>query len=513
MNFDVVIAGAGSAGAVVAARLSEQGRRVLLVEAGEDYRSSETPEAIRGANFAMALGSGRHHWPQLEAMVTEEQGSTPYLIGRGTGGSSAINGQGAARGCPADFDRWAQAGCTGWSWQDVFPAFVRLEHDCDFGDRPYHGTTGPIPVSRNQEGEWGPVSRALGDAAPHIGHPWSPDVNAPDSTGLSPIAWNRLNGARVSTNDAYLEPVRGRPNLTIQANTLLDRVIFAGGRVSGVKLNSCSGAGSSTVETGEVYLCAGAIHSPAILMRSGVGPAAALRALGIPIVADLPGVGRNLQDHPMIWLSFPLRSGVAGSGIDRLPGNCILRFSLDHDRTSPNELEIMPLDRTPMESGKGGLMISLMRPVSRGCISLQSADPVEQPIINFRMLSEHRDVVKMRNAMRYLAEVARTGALERVLDTGLCLTSDVQIEDTTGDELDRWLGQNCVPHFHAAGTCRMGAPDQPDTVVDSQGRVKGVHGLHVADASIMPELPTAALHLTTVMIAEHICAQVSESKV
>jgi 5-(hydroxymethyl)furfural/furfural oxidase len=495
---DIVIVGAGAAGAVIAARISEAGpEEILLVEAGQDYRSADTPPAVRGTDISRALAMRSLRWPRLRARLTEYQPMRAYACGRGAGGSSAINGQLAVRGTPADFRAWVTAGCSGWSWPDVLPTFVRMEQDTDFGNQPDHGSCGPVPISRARADRRGPVSTALYTAAAGLGHAEHPDLNAAGSTGISPAAWHRRDGARVSSNDSYLEPARDRPRLHVAGEHTVSRVLFTpSGRVRGVEL--VSERHRDVVSTPAVVLCAGAVQSPAILLRSGIGPSGQLGALGIDIVAALGGVGAGLSDHPAVLLGFRLTDAAATRSRQADSGCCLLRTHSGRDDDGADDIQVLPLDRVVGPS-EGGLLVSLMRPRSTGSLTLRSADATDDPVLDLRLLTDRGDLDRLGHAVGHAAELLDHPALREVIDGSPALPD--------GD-LGQWLRENCQAQYHPSGTCRMGPPGESGTVVDEGGRVLGVDGLWVADASVIPVPCGVPPYLSTVMAAERLAAAI-----
>lgn len=504
MNYDAIIVGAGSAGCVLAARLSEDpDTEVLLLEAGPDYPDpAEVPSAILSSHVL----PDDHDWG-----TASEPGyaghPTALLRGKVVGGSSAVNAAVAARGLPSDYDGWAAAGNPGWSFEEVLPFFRALEDDPE-GDERWHGRGGPLPIRRYAPDELTPwqrnfVATAVAESYPEVG-----DFNGPEPFGVGRYPMNVVDGVRQNAALSYLTPeVRERENLTVRADVLVDRVVFSKGRAIGVGAVGVEAPPygiEATLGADRVILAAGAYGSPAILMRSGVGPADHLRSLGVEVVQDLPGVGQGLQDHPLFHVLLAANPEKLG---EQTPPVQTLLWTRSRDETGDPDLHLVPQTAfaDPALSPTGAavlLSVGLVRPLSRGRLELASADPKDAPRADPNYLGHPEDRTRMVQGVRLARRLARTAPLSNLV-AGELFPGESTPDDAALEEAVR---AGVSGYQHATGTARMGPEGDEGAVVDARGAVHGVEGLSVIDASIMPTVPHVATNLSTMMLAERCAA-------
>jgi choline dehydrogenase len=502
MIFDDIIVGAGSSGAVLAARLSEDtDRRVLLLEAGPDYPSIEqTPvDLLDPSQVALS-----HDWDFTAEVVPRR--SAPYPRGKVSGGTSAVNATLALRGVPADFDEWAAWGNDQWSWAKVLPFFCRLEDD-PLGNPAFHGSGGPLPIRRRQAQELTPHQRALLDAFRALGYPVVADHNDPEASGAGPVPWNHRDNLRASTAIGYLLPARERANLTIRAKCTVDRIIFDGTRAIGLELED---RGAREIVTGRrITLSAGAIGSPTILLRSGIGPIDELRRLEIEPVVDSPGVGSNLIDHASVGFSQSAKEQIVDdAGLVRSWG-ILLRYAA-RESPEPNDMQALLVDLGPSRLATY-FVACLMRSRSRGTVRLTNRRLSTAPEIRLNLASDPEDQRRLREGLSRLFELARSPSLApfhtqtTLLDDGRVLPIDEAIAALAPPASgDRYVQQTVQHRAHAVGTARMGPDGDAGDVVDQYCRVRGVDNVRVVDASVMPNIPRANTNLTCIMIGERV---------
>lgn len=512
-QYDVIIVGGGTAGCIAAARLSEDGARsVLLLEAGPDYASTAmTPPGVLDARYVPMRSHAPAFDPDHDWRISVLLSGTRIVIpqARLIGGGSAINGTLAFRGATADYGEWVAAGNPGWGWDDVLPVFRDLEND-DAGEDAWHGRSGPYQISRPADADLAPLQKAFIASALSVGASPCADFNAPDAEGVGPAPQSRRGGTRVSTAIAYLEPARARQNLEVRGGAMVARVLFDGDRAVGVELLD-----GSTIAADAVVVSAGAIASPALLQRSGVGPAELLRTHDIGVVADLP-VGDNLGDHCVVpILAEPLPGAW---NVDHYSLQAVWRFStavqpgtLDAQLTMFSYLNV----RTTGEGARGlagsggsglenvaGIGCVLNKPRSTGVVRIASARADVAPDVALNYLVEEVDRRTMREIVRRGWDVISAAPLANMLAAPIGIDAAIVAADGA---LDRMIAGALASGYHFTGTCKMASPEKAG-VVDEHGRVYGTRGLRVIDASVLPTVPAANVMLPTVMAAEKLLA-------